>query len=151
MCILGLDVVGLFPAMKSKNSGMILRRQAVKNPMKVKGFRWRHGARYIRLHKHLTGDLGKVAKFLPWRRKNGGVAPGITSEEVNSIDGDIEKQWCFPRCEPNEQEEKELIARSTEIATRTIFENFCCTFAGKVHRQTDGGPVYDVPGQDSYA
>ena len=65
MCILGLDVVGLFPAMKSKNSGMILRRQAVKNPLKVKGFKWKHGARYIRLHKHLTGDLGKVAKFLP--------------------------------------------------------------------------------------
>ena len=37
MCILGLDVVGLFPAMKSKNSGAILRRQSVKGPLKVRG------------------------------------------------------------------------------------------------------------------
>ena len=50
MCILGLDVVGLFPAMKSKNSGAILRRQSVKGPLKVRGFKWRHGARYIRVN-----------------------------------------------------------------------------------------------------
>ena len=141
MCILGLDVVGLFPAMKSKNSGKILRRQAVKGPLKVKGFKWKHGTRYIRVNKHLTGDLSKVAKFLPWRRFSGGVAPGMTSEEANSIDGDVEKQWCFPRCEPNEQEEKEIIARCAEIATRTIFENFCYKFGGKTYQQSDGGPI----------
>ena len=141
MCILGLDVVGLFLAMKSKNSGKILRRQAVKGPLKVKGFKWKHGTRYIRVNKHLTGDLSKVAKFLPWRRFSGGVAPGMTSEEANSIDGDVEKQWCFPRCEPNEQEEKEIIARCAEIATRTIFENFCYKFGGKTYQQSDGGPI----------
>ena len=63
MCLLGLDVVGLFPAMKEKNSGKILREQAVKNNMKVRGFKWKEGGRYIRIHKHLTGDLKKVAKF----------------------------------------------------------------------------------------
>ena len=42
MCLLGLDVVGLFPAMKGKNSGKILRETAVKTKgLKVKGFRWR--------------------------------------------------------------------------------------------------------------
>ena len=56
-----------------------MRRQAVENPMKVKGFSWRHGARYIRLHKHLTEDLGKVDKFLPWMRNKGVVAPGNTN------------------------------------------------------------------------
>ena len=141
MCILWLDVVGLFPAMKSKNSGRILRRQAVKGPLKVRGFKWKHGARYIRVNKHLTGDLSKVAKFLPWRRFTGGVAPGMTSEEANSVDGDVEKQWCFPRSAPNEQEEKEIIARCAEIATRTIFENFCYKFGGKTYKQTDGGPI----------
>ena len=64
MCLLGLDVVGLFPAMKEKNSGRILREQSVKNPMIVKVFKWKEGAMYIRVHKHLTGDLRKVAKFL---------------------------------------------------------------------------------------
>ena len=85
--------------------------------------------------------MGKVWKFLPWRRKQGGVEPGITSEEIKSMDGDIEKQWCFPRCEPNEQEEREIIARCAEIATRSIFENFCDKFAGKTYKQTDGGPI----------
>ena len=67
--------------------------------------------------------------------------PGITCEEIKSMDGDIEKQWCFPRCVPNEQEEREIIARCAEIATRTIFENFCYKFAGKTYKQTDGGPI----------
>ena len=91
MCILGLNVVGLFPAMKSKNSGQILRKQAVKIPIKGKGFKWKHGARYVRLNKHLMGDLGKVAKFLPWRRFNGREEPGMTSAEAVSVDRDIEK------------------------------------------------------------
>ena len=141
MCLLGLDVVGLFPAMKEKNSGRILREQSAKNPLIVKGFKWKEGARYIRIHKHLTGDLRKVSKFLPWRRKTGGVEPGITNEEVTKLDGDVEKQWVFPRCTPTVQEEKELIARCAEIATRTIFQNFSYKFAGKVYLQTDGGPI----------
>ena len=127
--------------MISKNNGKILRRQAAKNKLKVRGFKWKHGARYIRIHKHLTGDSRKVWKFLPWRRKQGGVEPGIISEEIKSMDGDIEKQWCFPRCEPNEQEEREIIARCAEIATRSIFENFCYKFGGKTYKQTDGGPI----------
>ena len=107
----------------------------------MKGFKWKEGARYIRIHKHLTGDLRKVSKFLPWRRKTGGVEPGITNEEVTKVDGDVEKQWVFPRCTPTVQEEKELIARCAEIATRTIFQNFSYKFAGKVYLQTDGGPI----------
>ena len=69
--------------------------------------------------------------------------PGITSEEVTKVDGDVEKQWVFPRCTPSPQEEKELIARCAEIATRTIFQNFSYKFAGKVYLQTDGGPIGD--------
>ena len=72
MCLLGFDVVGLFPAMKGKNSGKILRETAAKTTgLKVKGFKWREGAKYIRINKHLTGDLKKVWKFLPWRKKQG--------------------------------------------------------------------------------
>ena len=71
----------------------------------------------------------------------GGVEPGMTSAEAVSVDGDIEKQWCFPRCVPNEHEEKELIARCAEIATRAIFENFCYKFGGKVYLQKDSMPA----------
>ena len=34
-----------------------------------------------------------------------------------------------------------MIVRCADIATRTNFENFCYTFAGKVYRKTDGGPI----------
>ena len=37
MCIMGLDVVGLFPAMKSKNIGQILKKTNVKNSNKSEG------------------------------------------------------------------------------------------------------------------
>ena len=82
-----------------------------------------------------------MSKFLRWRRKQGGVEPGITNEEVTKVDGNVEKQWIFPRCTPTVQEEREIIARCAEIATRTIFRNFCYKFAGKVYLQTDGGPI----------
>ena len=44
--LIGLDVVGLFPAMKSKNTGRIIRRRIIKSKINTRGFNWRQGKVY---------------------------------------------------------------------------------------------------------
>ena len=141
MCLLGLDVVALFPSMKSKNTGLIIRKQVLKSPLKIKGFNWKQGARYIVVNKKYTGDLGCIWKILPYRRKVNGTAPGMKSKEINSKKGDIESQWAFPPSEPTEQQEREIVARVAEIGVRVLFENFTYKFAGDAYKQTSGEPI----------
>ena len=66
--ILGLDVVGLFPAIQSASRGRIVRRRIMKSEMKLKGFDWKHGARYIVVNNHLTGELKSIWNILPWTK-----------------------------------------------------------------------------------
>ena len=141
MCLLGLDVVALFPSMKSKNTGIIIRRQIQKSPLKIRGFDWRQGTRYIVMNKQYTGDLSRIWKLLPYRRKVGGTAPGMKSKELNSKKGNIESQWAFPPTEPTEEQEREIVARVAEIGVRVLFENFTYKFAGAAYQQSSGGPI----------
>ena len=140
ICLLGLDVVALFPSMKSKETGLIIRHQVLKSPIKVEGFDWKQGARYIVVNRSLTGDLKCLWNVLPWRRKVGGTAPGMKSAEVNSKTGNVEFQWQFPRAVPTPSQIREIQARCAEIATRFIFENFCYKFSGNTYQQSSGGP-----------
>ena len=83
VCLIGLDVVALFPSMKSANTGKIIRQHVLKSELKIEGFDWREGARYIVINKKYTGDLGCIWEVLPWRRKVRGTAPGIKAKELN--------------------------------------------------------------------
>ena len=80
MCLLGLDVVALFPSMSAKKTGEVVRQRLLKSKMKFSGFDWRRGAVYIVMNKNLTGNLGPLWKILPYRRKVGGKQPGMTSQ-----------------------------------------------------------------------
>ena len=82
LCLLGLDVVALFPSMTSKRTGEILRKRMMKSRLEVKGFDWRRGLVYIVINKHLTSNLGSLWKILPYRRKVGGTAPGMMSQTM---------------------------------------------------------------------
>ena len=131
----------MFPSITSKRTGLIIRKQVRKSPLKIKGFDWKQGARYVVINRRYTSDLECLWNILPWRRKVTGTAPGIKSKELNSKKGDVELQWQFPRAKPTEIQERELIARVAEIATRAIFENFTYKFAGEMHHQASGGPI----------
>ena len=54
VCLLGLDVVALFPSMKSLTTGRIVREHVLRSPLKIEGFNWRQGARYIVVNKRYT-------------------------------------------------------------------------------------------------
>ena len=133
--------LALFPSITSERTGLIIRKRVYKSPMKMLGFEWKEGARYIAMSKHLTGPLGSLRKVIPFRRKTGGVEPGITSADVMSKKSKLEKQWYYPRDKITEEQERDIISRCTEIAVRTLFEKFTYNFGGKNYLQSKGGPI----------
>ena len=116
ICLLGLDVVALFPSMTSETTGKIIRKHVLKSPIKIEGFDWKQGARYVVLNKQYTSDLQCLWGILPYRRKVNGTTPGMRSKDINSKEGNVEKQWVFPK-QPTQRQIRELQARCAEIAT----------------------------------
>ena len=138
---LGLDVVALFPSITSERTGIIVRKRVYRSPLKMVGFEWKEGARYIAMSEHLTGPLGTLRRVIPVKRKPGGVKPGITSTDVMSKKSKLDKQWYYPRDKITEEQERDIISRCTEIAVRTLFEKFTYNFGGKNYLQSKGGPI----------
>ena len=123
MCLVGNDVVALFPSILSRSTGIIVRNRAEKNPLEFKGFNYKQGARYIKMHEHLTCNLHEIKDILPKRAKKKGVAPGVTGEGVmnkDEEDEDMEHQWTFPKKEPTDMQKRQIIARVAEIGVRII-------------------------------
>ena len=125
-----MDVVALLPSMQSATTGRIVREHVLKSPLKIDGFDWKQGARYIMVNKNYTGNLKCLWNVLPWKRKVGGTAPGMKAKELNSKKGNVETQWSFPRRQPTDQQIREIQARVAEIGVRFLFGNFPYRFSG---------------------
>ena len=141
VCLLGLDVVALFPSMQAVTTGRIVREHVKKSPIKIDGFDWRQGGRYIVVNRKYTGDLDCIRDVLPWKRNKGSVVPGMKSKELNSKKGEITEQWNFPKKEPTENQLREMQSRIAEIGVRFLFENFVYKFSGENYQQQSGGPI----------
>jgi hypothetical protein len=57
LCILGNDVVSLFPSLDRKDTGKIVREEVIRSSIEIEGFNTRLGLRYISMNKEYTGDL----------------------------------------------------------------------------------------------
>ena len=136
-------MVALFPIIKSRNTGMIVRKRVEKTTLKFPGFNYKHGLRYIKMNQNMTGDLSSLRFLLPRRRKRQGVSPGMTgkagSDRKEEDNGEC--QWIYPDREPTELHKRMIIVRCCEIAVRTVFENFTYKFGGKFYKQQEGGPI----------
>ena len=114
--------LGLFPAIKSKSTGKIIRRMIQKSKIIIRGMNWRQAARYILMNRHLTSNRAPIGKFLPWKRAKGDI-PSMKNRAVNDKKEDILKKWCFREVFPTETEMKVLashVADVAEIGTRTM-------------------------------
>ena len=121
--LLGFDVVGLFPALKSQNTGEIIRKRIMKSKMMINGFSWRQGARYIAMNKHLIGEMENIWELLPWTKI--GATVSMKNRALNSKKEKLEENWCFSPVEPTEDQTREIVAKVAEIGVRTLFDNFC--------------------------
>ena len=135
--------MGLFPATKSENSGNIVRKRFEKSKMKIEGFKYNHGLRYIRMNQELTTEIEEIDYLLPSRRTNNGRTPVMSGSSIRAKDDDPETQWSFPKQEDalTEWERRQIVARTAEIGVRAIFEHFTYRWGGEVYRQSSGGPI----------
>ena len=100
MCLVGNDVVALFPSIQSTSTGRIVRKEVEESPMQIEGFDHRLGAQHIAMNKKYTGDLAPIANILPWRSKAPGCAPGMKSKWVNCKENKEDVKWNFPKAKP---------------------------------------------------
>ena len=143
MIMIANDVVGLFPSMKKKNTGIACEKQVMKSPIIMKGVKYREVARYCAGNRKYCGDLSEVENILPWRRKTGkgGRTPGMQSKEMRGKKAGLEVVWEFPAREATPYQQKVLLSKMCRIAVNILWENFMYTFGGEVFLQMEGGPI----------
>ena len=137
-CVIGNDVVALFPSIQAESTGEIIRDRIERSEIEFEGFDDKIARVYIALNREKTGNLEELEYLLPTRKN-----PRSTKLTMASIKADYnpEKQWIFPTKVLDKTEIKQVVARVVEIATRTLFENFSYKFEGKHFKQKKGGPI----------
>ena len=106
----------------------------------IKGIDIEKVTMYIRMNRKMTSNIGKLWRYLPYRKKKGGVEPGMNSRGVKQ-DNEDNDQWIWPKVEIPEQDRTELIGVMLEIGIRVMFRNLVYSFGGEYYLQTEGGPI----------
>ena len=57
LCIIGKDVISLFPSLDSITTGKIVREEVERSSINIEGFNIRLGLRYICMNESYTSDL----------------------------------------------------------------------------------------------
>ena len=79
LCIIGNDVVSLFPSLDSVDTGRIVREEVTRSTMEIEGFNVKLGGKYIAMNEEYTSDLEEVRALLPTRMTKPGVRPTMKS------------------------------------------------------------------------
>ena len=138
--IVGCDVKALYPSIKSKSTGEIIRKKIEETSLKFEGFSCEKGLAYIAINTHLTGGLDKIKHLMPTRKSG-----RKTNLKMSAIkpDWDPTEKFEFKTQEYSEEDKKLIVARVVEIATRTLFENHAYKFGNENYRQESGGSIGD--------
>ena len=141
--MVGADVKALFPSIKSRRTGRIVREAVLRSRLQFKGINYRTAALYVRLGMdHFEIRTLGLEKIVPKRKYHTGAEPSVTGREA--LSGDPEKdelRWDFPSREPTEKEKIYLMAACLEIGVRTCFEHHVYQFGGRYYLQKSGGPI----------
>ena len=96
---------------------------------------------YIIANKALIKPIDrKIRKYAPIRKSNKGTTPGMSRKGLKIEQGSEDKQWYFPRGNPNEEEIREMIGTVAKIAIIILWKTHCYAFGGKTFIQKEGGP-----------
>ena len=141
LCIIGNDVISLFPSLDSITTGKIVREEVARSTMKIEGFNTRLGLRYIAMNEEYTSDLGPLRRLLPTRMTKPGVKPTMKCKWVNNKEVLDDEDWVYPPLTPTAAQIRLITGHVAEIGTRTLFENFVYQFGGVAYHQQQGGPI----------
>ena len=141
LCILGNDVVALFPSLDSETTGKIVRGEVTRSTITIEGFSTKLGLKYIAMNEEYTSDLGPLRKLLPTRMTKPGVKPTMKSKWVNHKEVLADDDYVYPPFTPTQEETRRIQGHVAEIGVRTLFENFAYQFGGEAFHQQQGGPI----------
>ena len=117
-CVLGNDVKALYPSIESESTGKIIRESIQKSEIEFEGFCFKKGLTYIAMNKNLTTDIEEIEHLLPTRKNK-------TSTELKmsavTTRWNPDQKFEFKNQELTKQEQRQVIGRVVEIATRTLF------------------------------
>ena len=84
LCIIGNDVISLFPSLDSETTGKIVREEVERSTITIEGFNMRLGLKYITMNEEYASDLGPLRGLLPVRITKPGIKPTMKSKWVNN-------------------------------------------------------------------
>ena len=61
LCLVGNEMVALFPSLNSKRSGEIVREETEMFEIKIPNFNYKLGSRYIKVNEQYSGNLATLA------------------------------------------------------------------------------------------
>ena len=138
MCLIGNDVVALYPSITANTTGKIVRKAIMESKIEFEGFDMDMGRAYIVINRDIVEDIEELEDILPERSSNHGTTPTMASV---STSWEPKNQWTFPQKIPSRHQVRKVIAVVTEIALKTLFNNFSYKFGGKYYHQQSGGPI----------
>ena len=138
-CVIGSDVKALYPSIKSKKTGQIIRKRVENSKINFEGFDTKAGLAYIAMNTNLT-EVDEIEHLLPLRKSG-----KTTQLKMSAIknDWDPEERYEFKNDQYTTQETRKIQSRVIEIATRTLFENHLYKFGNQTYKQMSGGSIGD--------
>ena len=100
LCVIGNDVISLFPSLDSVTTGKIVRGEVERSTIEIEGFNMRLGLKYIAMNEEYTSDLDPIRMLLPVRMTKPGVRPTMKSKLVNNKDILPDEDWVYPEITP---------------------------------------------------
>ena len=146
LALVGMDAVALFPSLTSRRTARIVRERIEESKIKLEGFNWKKGLIYILINKEIPSKIPtEVRKYIPFRKSNRGVQPGMTSKGMTDKEGSEERQWIFHKQNPGEELIRKIVSIVAEIAVRILWEIYANDFGGHTYLQSTGGPIGQRP------
>ena len=137
MCIIGSDVVSLFPSLKNVETGRLARYALLDTEVEFENFDYLMGLRYLKI---VGGDA------LLNRARLGRLAPRWLGkrEDLTTIGGSKSKDpksWRDTTRDIFKTDRKRIIAAVMEVLINVVMSSHVYSFAGKIFLQSDGGPI----------
>ena len=132
--LVGMDAVALFPSMSGETTARIVSKRIEKSSLKFEGFNWKKAGIYILANRKLISHMDReVKKYLPVRRKTGGVEPGMSSAGLKNKEDREENQWYYHKKNPPEEVKKKMVGMVAEIGIKILWSTYCYDFGGQNH------------------
>ena len=142
MVVIGSECISLYPNLTKQTTADEVASAIMESDIQWRDINWKESVRYLVLGRPKEWRTRSgLSRVLPHRRHRKGAKPGVTGAgPLGPAVGD-EVQWVFPTIELTKLEKKMIFSEVMRLAVENMFSTHCYRFAGKLYRQSEGGPI----------